>query len=145
MKKFLDEFLEFSLKGNVLNLAVGVIIGAAFQGIVKSLTDNILSPALGVFTRQNFDSLQVEFFGAELKYGAFITSVINFLILAFVVFLIVKFINKVLRFGKGGTEAEAAAAEKEPEAAAPETRECPYCMTQVNAKATKCPACTSDI
>jgi large conductance mechanosensitive channel len=169
MKKFFNEFLEFALKGNVLNLAVGVMIGAAFQGIVKSLTDNMLAPILGLFTKRNFDLLQFEILGAEFKYGAFITSVINFLIIAFVVFVIVKFINRVMCIGKkqgdgeeaaqaagqpadraadktaDGEEAAQAAGQPNDKAAAPETRECPYCMTQVDARAVKCPACTSDI
>jgi len=138
MKKFMAEFLEFALRGNVLNLAVGVMIGAAFQSIVKSLTDNILSPILGLFTGTNFDLWQIDAFGVEIKYGAFITSVINFIILAFIVFLIVKFINKVMSIGKKAFD------HSEPEAK-PETRACPFCVTEISVKATKCPACTSEI
>ena len=134
MKKFFTEFREFVLRGNVLNLAVGVIIGAAFQSIVTSLTENILSPILGLFMGANFDELQVEAFGVKLRYGAFVTSVINFLILSFVVFLLVKFVNGILSINK-----------KPAEPSGPATRVCPYCMTNINIKATRCPACTSEI
>ena len=136
MKKFLNEFKEFSLKGNVLNLAVGVIIGAAFQGVVSSLTDNILSPIIGLFTRQNFDALQLDFLGITLKYGAFITSVINFVIMAFVVFLLIKGMNKILNLGQ----------KEEPTApAAAPARVCPYCLREVAKEATRCPSCTSHL
>ena len=135
MRKFMREFKEFVLRGNVLNLAVGVIIGASFQGIVSSLTDNILSPILGIFTGNNFDALHIQVFGdVDIKYGAFITSVINFLIMSFIVFLIVKFVNRVMCIHK-----------KPIEPAPPTTRMCPFCMTEINIKATKCPACTSEI
>ena len=135
MKKFLKEFKAFALKGNVMNLAVGVIIGSAFQGIVTSLTENILSPIIGLFTRQNFDSLQVNIFGVTLKYGAFITAVINFIIMAFVVFLLVKGMNKILSFDEKKDKVEAKPTEKE----------CPYCKTKININATRCPHCTSEL
>ncbi len=135
MKKFLGEFKSFALKGNVMNLAVGVIIGSAFQGIVTSLTDNILSPIIGLFTRQNFDSLQLDVFGITLKYGAFITALVNFVIMAFVVFLLVKAMNKVLSFDEPKEKAEAKPTEKE----------CPYCMTKIPIHATRCPHCTSQL
>lgn len=135
MKKFLNEFKSFAFKGNVMQLAVAVIIGAAFQSIVSSLTENILSPVIGLITQQNFDSLQLEFLGITLRYGAFITSVINFFILALAVFMMMKMFN-------------ALTAKKEtPEAktAAPELKTCPYCQTQISALATRCPACTSEL
>ena len=133
MKNFINEFKEFALKGNVMNLAVGIIIGAAFQGVVSSLTDNILSPVIGVFAGQNFDSLQLNIFGVDIRYGAFITSVINFTIMVFVVFLIVRFMNKITT-------------DKKPdEAPDPTTRACPYCATEISIKATRCPACTSQL
>ena len=135
MKQFFDEFKAFAIKGNVMNLAVGVIIGAAFQSVVTSLTENILSPIIGLFTGQNFDGLQIEFFGICLRYGAFITSVINFLILAFVVFLLVKMMNKLDTLTSKAAEAPAS----EP----PTHKECPYCLTQVPLAAMRCPACTS--
>lgn len=134
MKKFLHEFRDFALKGNVMSLAVGVIIGAAFQGVVTSLTDNILSPIIGLFTGQNFDALQFEIIGVTIRYGAFVTSVINFFIMAFVVFLLVRFMNRILSFGH-----------KQPAEAKPTVKKCPYCMTDVHIDATRCPACTSNL
>lgn len=95
MKKFLEEFKTFALKGNVMDMAVGVIIGAAFQAIVSSLVSDIISPLLGLFAGMNFDSLSVSINGATLAYGKFITAVINFLIMALVLFMIVKTINKI--------------------------------------------------
>ena len=95
MKKFLEEFKTFALKGNVMDMAVGVIIGAAFQAIVSSLVSDIISPVLGSFAGMNFDSLSVSINGATLAYGKFITAVINFLIMALVLFMIVKTINKI--------------------------------------------------
>ena len=92
--KMVDEFREFIARGNVLDLAVGVIIGGAFQKIVSSLTDNLISPILGCFTEVDFNGLVLKVGNLKLKYGAFLTDVINFLIMAFVVFLIVKFMNR---------------------------------------------------
>jgi large conductance mechanosensitive channel len=134
MKKFLNEFKDFALKGNVLNLAVGVIIGASFQGVVSSLTENILSPIIGLFTRQNFDSLKLEVLGITLKYGAFITSMINFIIMAFVVFLLVRIMNQILTIGH----------EKQ-KAPPPVKKQCVYCLSEIDIKATRCPACTSQL
>lgn len=134
MKKFLGEFKEFIMRGNVLDLAVGVIIGAAFQAIVTSLTTDIISPILGIFGGMNFDSLVLEFNGVAIGYGKFITAIINFLIMAFVIFLLVKFVNKVMSIGK----------KPEPKKD-PTTKKCPYCCSEINIKATKCPHCTSDI
>jgi len=130
MKKFFREFQEFALKGNVMSLAVGMIIGMAFQGVVTSLTDNILSPLIGLLIGQNFDSLTWSVWGVTLGYGAFITSVVNFVILAFVVFLLVRAMNRLL-------------AEKEQKAAETPKRLCPFCMTELHQAATRCPACTS--
>ena len=92
MKKFLEEFKTFALEGNVMDMAVGVIIGAAFQAILVS---DIISPLLGSFAGMNFDTLSVSINAATLAYGKFITAVINFLIMAFVLFMIVKTINKI--------------------------------------------------
>ena len=117
-----------------MSLAVGVIIGSAFQGVVKSLTDNVLSPIIGLFTRQNFDSLELNVLGITLRYGAFITSVINFTIMAFVVFILIRAMNKLLSLG-----------EHKEEAAPEPARLCPYCKTALHAEATRCPACTSAV
>ena len=96
MKTFFKEFKAFALKGNVMTLAVGMIIGLAFQSVVTSLTDNIISPIIGIFVGQNFDALEITVRGATIMYGAFITSVIDFFILAFIVFLIVKAMNRLV-------------------------------------------------
>ena len=133
MKKFMHEFKEFALRGNVMCLAVGLIIGAAFQEIVTSLTNNILSPIIGLFIGQNFDALEWHVFGVTLRYGAFITSIFNFIILAFVVFLLMRMMNKLLS-GRACGEAE-----PEPE------HLCPFCMSVLHKSATRCPACTSDV
>lgn len=132
MKSFLQEFKAFALRGNVMSLAVGLIIGAAFQEIVTSLTDNILSPIIGLLIGQNFDELTWDFLGVTLRYGAFITSVVNFIILAFVVFMLVKTMNKIF------------ASKEEVEAKQPAS-ECPFCKLEVHEEATRCPSCTSEI
>ena len=92
----LKEFKEFALKGNVMDLAIGVIIGGAFQGLVTSLTDNLISPILGCFSEVDFTEYVLKIGNLNLKYGAFLTDVINFIIMAFVVFLIIKTVNKLL-------------------------------------------------
>lgn len=135
MKAFFKEFRDFIMRGNVMNLAVGVLIGAAFQAVVSSLSDNILSPIIGIFAGQNFDSLSVTFLGVTLQYGAFITALINFLITAFVIFLIVKGMNKVMSLGEKKKDAPAA----------PTHRTCPYCCTEISISASRCPACTSEL
>ncbi len=134
MKKFFAEFKEFISRGNVIDLAVGVIIGGAFQAIIKSLTGDVISPAIGIFAKTDFSNLIWNVNGAEIKYGAFITAIINFLIMAFVIFLLVKTINKIQSIGK----------KPEPEVVEePTTKECPFCKSEVNIEATRCPHCTS--
>ena len=103
----IGEFKEFISHGNVLDLAVGVIIGAAFQNLVTSLTNNLISPILGCLTEADFSSFSLKIGNLNLKYGAFLTDVINFLIMAFVVFLIVKFMNKLVRKEEEKAEEEA--------------------------------------
>ena len=88
MKKLIEEFKAFALRGNVIDLAVGVIIGAAFQNIVTSLTDDIISPLIGLVAKTDFKDLVLSVFGVNIKYGSFITAVINFLIMAIVLFII---------------------------------------------------------
>ncbi len=111
--KMVDEFKTFIARGNVLDLAVGVIIGAAFQNLVTSLTNNLISPILGCFSEVDFSGMVLKIGKLQLKYGAFLTDVINFLIMAFVVFLIVKAMNKVLVHEK--EEEEEAAPPAKPE------------------------------
>jgi len=133
MKKFFKEFGEFAVQGNVLALAVGIIIGAAFNDVVQSLTTNIISPIIGVFVGTNFDALSVSFLGVDLMYGAFITSIINFIILAFVVFIIVRSMNSFM------------SKLKKAEAANITTKACPFCKTNIDLHATRCPNCTSEL
>lgn len=110
-KGFFGEFKTFILRGNVLDLAVGVIIGAAFQNIVTSLTANIISPILGSFSEVDFSGFSLTVGKLTLKYGAFITDVINFVIMAFVVFLLIKSINRLTSIGKKEEVVEEAKAE----------------------------------
>ena len=131
--KIVKEFKEFIMRGNVMDMAVGVIIGGAFTAIVTSLTEDILSPFLGLFGGANFDTLKVEFLGVTLNYGKFITAIINFLIIALVIFLLVKGINKVMSLGKKKVEE------------APTTKVCPCCFTEIDIRAIRCPHCTSEI
>lgn len=137
MKGFLKEFKEFVCRGNVLDMAVGVIIGTAFKDIVTSLTDNIISPIIGMFGGANFDQYSVTLLGkATLFYGTFITAVINFLIMAFVVFLIVKSVNGLMKLAERKKKAEDAVLT---------TKICPYCKSEIPLDATKCAHCTSDV
>ncbi len=132
MKKFLNEFKEFAMRGNVLDMAVGIIVGAAFTAIVTSLVDDILSPIIGLLVRVNFSDLVINIAGVDLKYGSFIMAVINFLIVAFVLFVLIKFMNKAASLGRKPKEEEA-----------PTTKECPYCKSEIPVEATRCPNCTS--
>ncbi|MCL2397952.1 MAG: large conductance mechanosensitive channel protein MscL [Defluviitaleaceae bacterium] len=134
MKKFLQEFKEFALRGNAMSLAVGMLIGLGFQGVVASLTDDILSPLIGLVAGQNFDSLEINILGATLRYGAFVTALINFIIMALVVFLLIRAVNKLFSTKTQKQEAQA-----------PPQRLCPFCMTQLHQKALRCPACTSQL
>ncbi len=134
MKKFLNEFKEFALRGNVLDLAVGVIIGGAFQGIVKSLVDDVISPIIGIFAKEDFSALVITIGEVHIRYGAFITAIINFIIMAFLIFLLIKGMNKLSHMGDKKV--------KEP-AKEKTTKECPFCYSQIAIKATRCPHCTS--
>nr|WP_317400403.1 large conductance mechanosensitive channel protein MscL [uncultured Gemmiger sp.] len=117
-KKFLDEFKAFALKGNVIDMAVGVIIGASFQSIVSSLTGDILNPLLGIAFSTDFSNVVIPLpNGADpLRIGAFISAIINFLIMAFVLFCLVKFMGRLMRIGQRKKEAEAKAAPAKPAA-----------------------------
>ncbi len=136
MKKFLEEFKAFALKGNVMNMAVGVIIGAAFSDLVTSFTTNIIQPIIACVGGADVHG-KINLFGTGnyIDYGAFISAVIHFLIMAFVIFMLVKTMNKVIDLGK----------KKEAEAPAPTTKICPYCKSEIALDATKCPHCTSDL
>lgn len=110
--KFINEFKTFILRGNVMDLAVGVLIGTAFQGLVTSLTNNIISPILGAFTKLDFNQYVLTIGNLKLTYGAFLTDVINFVIMAFIIFLIVKFMNKLAGMGKKKEEEKPAEVKK---------------------------------
>ncbi len=131
--KFFKEFKEFISRGNVMDLAAGVIIGAAFTAIVTALVDNIISPLLGIITGDvNFGELSATVNGAEIQYGSFINAVINFVLVALVLFIVIKAINS-MHIKK-----------REPEPAV-EVFLCPSCRMEVHPEATRCPHCTSEI
>lgn len=134
MKKFLDEFKTFALKGNVMNMAVGVIIGAAFSAVVTSFTDNIIQPVINCIGGAEVQG-KIELFGTGnfIDYGAFISSVIYFIIMAFVIFMMVKAMNSLTSIGKKEVKE------------APTTKECPFCKSTIHIEAKKCPNCTSDL
>ncbi len=140
MKKangFLAEFKKFILRGNVMDMAVGVIVGGAFTAIVTSLNEDILSPILGIFGGTDFSNLTVKLGSGDaapvLSYGNFITAIINFLMTALVIFLLLKFLNSVTaRFKKQEEEA-------------PTTKVCPFCKSEIAIEATRCPHCTSEL
>lgn len=136
MKKFMAEFKEFALKGNVIDMAVGVIIGAAFKAIVDSLVNDILTPFLGLFGGMDFSEYVFTVNGVVIKYGSFITAIINFVIMALIIFLFVKGINSLKDIRKKKEE------EKVEE---PTTKKCPFCKSEIDITATRCPHCTSEV
>jgi large conductance mechanosensitive channel len=140
------EFREFAMRGNVLDMAVGIIIGIAFGAIVTSLVNDIIMPPLGLaLGRIDFSNLFINLSGGSyttlaaakeagavtINYGMFVNTVINFIIVAFVLFLIVRSMNRLKR--------------REETPAEPTTKECPFCLSQVPVKATRCPHCTSQL
>ncbi len=152
------EFKEFALKGNIMDLAVGVIIGGAFQSIVKSLVDDIIMPTIAIFTgKVDYSELTITIGQSSIRYGAFITAVINFLIIAVSIFLLVRYINKLNKKLEKMKEEELKKLEKKgkfrrrktdivPEKEEkPTTKICPYCFTEININATRCPHCTSEL
>lgn len=148
MKKLIQEFKEFISRGNVIDMAVGIIIGGAFTTIVNSLVSDVISPVLGLFGSTNLEEYKwvikegVEAAdgtiegGVILAYGSFISAVINFFIMAVIVFLLIKLINAA---------SKAFTKKKKEEPAAPTTKICPFCKSEINIEATKCPHCTSDL
>ena len=100
MKNFMNEFKEFALKGNVMDLAVGVIIGGAFQAIIKSLIDNIINPIIGILFQADFSQVVIHMGPVNLGVGAFVSTIINFVLLAFVLFLMVKAINQLKKLNQ---------------------------------------------
>lgn len=142
-KGFINEFREFISRGNVMDMAVGVLIGGAFSSIVTSLTEDIISPVLGLFGGMNFDRLSVNVLGeVTLNYGKFITAVVNFLLMAFIIFLMLKGLNALQT--KAMQLAHAEKAEQE-ELALPTMKTCPYCQMEIPIAATRCGHCTSEL
>lgn len=166
----LKEFKEFALKGNVLDLAIGVVIGTAFQAIVKSLVDDVIMPLLSIIIGNvDFSQWVLQVGHSSIPYGKFISAVVNFTIVAFSLFLVVKYINKLntklaqaknqeveklqklkdkskiyQKFMKKDKQEnkEAKESESEPEL---KTKLCPYCFSEINVYATRCPHCTSKL
>lgn len=159
----LKEFKEFATKGNIMDMAIGVIIGGAFQKIVTSLVNDIIMPAIAIFTgKMDFSNLVLTIGNSSIKYGSFITTIVDFLIIAFSIFIAIKSFNKLndktkenlekmaennkhLRKAKKklselSNEGDTSKADVEPT-----TKECPFCFSEINYKATKCPHCTSDL
>ena len=149
-KGIMAEFKEFIARGNVMNLAVGVIIGGAFQAIVNSLVNDVISPLIGMIGGLDFseyavilkpevldDAGEVVTEAVTLNYGAFINAIINFFIMAVIIFLLIKFVNKLMGVGKKK--------EEEPAPAAPTTKVCPFCKSEIAIEATRCAHCTSEL
>ena len=159
----LKEFKEFALKGNVMDLAVGVVIGGAFQKIVTSLVEDIIMPCISIITgKVDFSDMMFTIGNASIKYGNFITTIVNFLIISFSIFLVVKYMNKlhelnkikdfnkdlnkiVDKIDKRGKFRKKECVAEEPTPKEPETKICPYCLSEIKYKATRCPNCTSDL
>ena len=154
----LKEFKEFATKGNVIDLAVGVIIGGAFQKIVNSLVSDIIMPCISIITgKVDFSDMAFTFGNATIKYGNFITAIVDFLIIAFSIFLFVKYINnlnkkleklKMDELGKFTQKLDKKGnfkKKKEEKIPEPTTKLCPFCYTEINIKASRCPHCTSII
>lgn len=130
MKKFIEEFKTFALRGNVMDMAIGVLIGGAFSGIITSLTDNFIQPIIDVIMGRAAYTLEdVALFGSN-----FISAVINFIITALILFCLLNAMNKLLSVGR-----------KEEAPAAPTTKTCPYCKSEISIDATRCPHCTSEL
>lgn len=133
MKKFLQEFKEFALRGNVMDLAIGVIIGAAFQAIINSMVNDVLSPLIGLIANTDLSYLVLTIRDVDVKYGSFLTAVINFVIMVFVIFLLVKGMNALSSLGRKKDVVEEDPTEKT----------CPFCFGKIDIKATRYPHCTS--
>ena len=128
MKKFIQEFKAFALRGNVMDMAIGVLIGGAFSGIVTSLTENFINPIIQFLTGQaTYTAADIGQFATN-----FGSAVVNFIILAFILFCLIKMMNKLMTIGH-----------KEETPAAPTTKTCPFCKSEIAIEATRCPHCTS--
>jgi large conductance mechanosensitive channel len=130
----LKEFRDFAVRGNVIDLAVAVIIGGAFGKIVTSMVNDILMPLIGLLLGGvNFSELSFTVGEAVVLWGAFVQAIVDFVIIAFVIFLIIRAVNKTKK------------QEPAPAPAEPTTKECPLCFTEISIKATRCPNCTSQL
>ncbi len=153
--KFFKEFKEFAMKGNVIDMAVGLVIGGAFQSIIKSLVEDIIMPFTALFTGNvDYTDWVINVSTAQIRIGSFITALINFLIIALSIFLALKIImgiNKRLEMmnkeveGKISKKFRKGKKNEKKEDEEPETKVCPYCLSEVKFKATKCPYCTSEL
>ena len=155
----LKEFKEFASKGNVTDMAIGVVIGGAFQKIISSLVEDVITPAISIFTgKADFTELTVTVNGAVIKYGNFLTAILDFLIVALSLFLALKVINRFNEraelLAKGGfdkiTDAKVLKKlnklkKKDEPVPEPTVKECPYCYSEINIKATRCPHCTAEL
>lgn len=147
----LKEFKEFAMKGNVMDLAVGVIIGGAFQKIITSLVNDIIMPAISMITgKVDYSDLAFTIGDVSIKYGAFLTAILDFLIIAFSVFILVKYLNKMKDLNKQGKERLMKKVKKngkvvEEVVEEPTTKVCPFCLSEINVKASRCPHCTSEL
>lgn len=156
----LREFKEFAVKGNIIDLAVGVIIGGAFQKIVTSLVNDLIMPAISIITgKVDYTDLCFTVGDVSIKYGSFLTTVLDFLIIAFSIFIMIKYINKMNSkitevneqnkkkmkksrwFRK--IEDKIPSSQTEEPKTKPTTKICPFCLSEINIKATRCPHCTS--
>ena len=154
MSKLLNEFKKFAVQGNMLDMAVGMIIGAAFKDIVNSVVNDLIMPVVSMFTgKVDFANMFIALDGntyatledakaatSVVAYGQFITQVINFVILALVIFMMVKMVNKLRTAAEKPEEAPAPAAPAEPT-----EKTCPFCQSTISIKATRCPHCTSEL
>jgi large conductance mechanosensitive channel len=135
IKKFLEEFKAFAMRGNVLDMAVGVVVGAAFKAIVDSLVADIISPLIGIIFSADFSDVVLTINNSPIAIGNFINAIINFLIVAFTMFVVIKAANTASSLRKKEEEAPAA----------PTTKICPFCQSEISIKATRCPHCTSEL
>ena len=133
MRKFFKEFKEFISRGNVIDLSVAVIVGGAFQAIIKSLNEDVITPLIGTVSKTDFTAMVFSLRGVDIRYGAFITAVINFLLMSFIIFLMIKTLSALQGLKKKEEVAEEA----------PTTKKCPYCCSEIAIEATRCPHCTS--
>ena len=151
----LKEFKEFATRGNIMDMAVGVVIGGAFQKIINSLVEDVIMPCISILTgKVDFSDMVLTIGDASIRYGNFITAIVNFLIIAFSIFLAIKYINKLnqkmeaLKFGTLDSivskfnKKDNQKGEPAPE---PTVKICPYCYSEISYKATKCPHCTSSL